>query len=182
MHQLEIAQDNRILSYQETWLKNNLKKHILALSSLQRTIARSRSRIGWLAEGDANTALFHLHARYRKRKNFISKLSSDDGQVLASHEQKEKNILEFYSNLLGAAPEREVTINLEALGIPRHNLAELEAPFSEEEVWKTICSLPSDKAPGPDGFTGNFYKACWSVIKVEVMAAISAVMAAISAV
>jgi hypothetical protein len=38
--------------------------------------------------------------------------------------------------------------------------ATLGAPFSEGEVWKTICSLPSDKAPRQDGFTGNFYKAC----------------------
>jgi hypothetical protein len=35
--------------------------------------------------------------------------------------------------------------------------------------------LPSDKAPGPDGFTGGFYKACWSVIKGDVMTAMSAV-------
>lgn len=72
LHQLEIAQDHRSLSLQEKWLHNQLKKHFLALSSLQRTIARSRSRIGWLAEGDANTALFHLHAKHRKWKNFIS--------------------------------------------------------------------------------------------------------------
>jgi hypothetical protein len=47
--------------------------------------------------------------------------------------------------------------------------------FSEEEVWQTIRSLPSDKAPGRDGFTGNFYKACWTIIKTDVMAAISSV-------
>ena len=64
---------------------------------------------------------------------------------------------------------------MEELNIPHLDLAELEVPFTEEEIWKTICSLPSNKAPGPDGFTGNFYKACWSVIKVDVMAAVSAV-------
>lgn len=32
-----------------------------------------------------------------------------------------------------------------------------------------------DKAPGLDGFTGKFYKICWPSIKVEIMAAISAV-------
>lgn len=25
--------------------------------------------------------------------------------------------------------------------------------------------MPLDKAPGPDGFTGRFYKSCWSIIK-----------------
>jgi len=59
--------------------------------------------------------------------------------------------------------------------MPSFDLSELESPFSEEEVWKTICSLPSNKAPGPDGFTGKFYKVCWPIIKVDVMAAVSAV-------
>jgi hypothetical protein len=53
--------------------------------------------------------------------------------------------------------------------------AELEAPFLEEEVWRTINLLPANKAPGPDGFIANFYKACWQTIKVDVMAAVSAI-------
>jgi hypothetical protein len=62
LHQLEIAQDNKALSVDELWLRNKLKKHCLALSSLSRTIARLRSTIGWLKEGDANTTLFHAHS------------------------------------------------------------------------------------------------------------------------
>jgi hypothetical protein len=46
-----------------------------------------------------------------------------------------------------------------------HDLAELEAPFTHEEIRDTINSLPSDKAPGPDGFTGKFFKVCWEIIK-----------------
>jgi len=55
--------------------------------------------------------------------------------------------------------------------MPSLDLTELETPFSEQEVWKTINLLPSDKAPGPDGFTGKFYKVCWQIIKVDIMAA-----------
>jgi hypothetical protein len=57
----------------------------------------------------------------------------------------------------------------------RHNLSVLEAPVSDQEVWETIKELPPDKAPGPDGFTGLFCKACWPVIKTDVMAAVSAI-------
>jgi hypothetical protein len=47
VHQLEIAQDSRQLSSDEANLRCMLKKHGLALSSLLRTIARSRSRIDY---------------------------------------------------------------------------------------------------------------------------------------
>jgi hypothetical protein len=30
-----------------------------------------------------------------------------------------------------------------------------------------VASLPTDKAPGPDGFTGLFIKACWHIIKFD---------------
>jgi hypothetical protein len=76
--QLDIVQDNSLLLNNEIWLRNSLKKLNLALSSTLRTVARLRSRIGWLQEGDANTRLFHMHARHRKRKNFIAKLWSDE--------------------------------------------------------------------------------------------------------
>ena len=68
LHQLEIAQDHRNLSALEVWFRNKLKVHSLALSSLQRTITRSRSRITWLSEGDANTAPFHFSCSASKEE------------------------------------------------------------------------------------------------------------------
>jgi len=61
---------------------------------------------------------------------------------------------------------------LDHLNIPNHNLEALDIPFDENEVWQTIKDLLSDKAPGPDGFTGRFYKACWPIIKEDIMAAL----------
>ena len=73
--------------------------------------------------------------------------------------------------MLGSCSAREHTINLAELGINAHDL---ELPFTEE-VWRTIKQLPSDKAPGPDGYAGRFYKVCWAIIKEDIMAAIPAV-------
>jgi len=95
--------------------------------------------------------------------------------MLTTHEEEEENILSFYNSLLGESPDREITVNLEELNVPGFDLSELDMPFSEDEVWKTISSLPSNKAPGPDGFTGKFYKMCWPIIKRDIMAAVSAV-------
>jgi hypothetical protein len=174
LHQLEIAQDSRPPSLLEIWLRNSLKKHSLALTSLLRTVAQLRSRIHWLKEGDANTRLFHSQARHRKRKNFIAKLQNGD-EVVTCHEDKAELLLNFYEGLIGTREQREQTIDLEAVGIRQHDLHMLDSPISEEEVWNTVKHLPADKAPGPDGFTGRFYKTCWDIIKGDIMAVVSAV-------
>jgi len=44
--------------------------------------------------------------------------------------------------------------------------------FTEDEIWATIQSLPADRAPGPDGYTGRFYKTCWPIIKSDFTAAL----------
>jgi hypothetical protein len=137
-------------------------------------MARMRSRILWLKEGDANTKFFHLHARHRKRKNFVATLVDGD-EILTSHEDKAAAVDGFFSNLIGSSQDRDQTVDLEALGLSHHNLTDLDAPCSERIVWETIMLLPSDKAPGPDGFTGCFYKVCWSIIKPDIMAAVSAI-------
>jgi hypothetical protein len=43
-----------------------------------------------------------------------------------------------------------------------------------EEVWNVVKAQELDKAPGPDGFTGRFYVACWEIIKDDVMDAFHA--------
>jgi hypothetical protein len=83
-----------------------------------------------------------------------------DGQVYTDHEKKAEIIDDFYSNLLGQNAARENTINLAALGIPSHDLSELDAPFSEEEVWNTIKLLPPDKAPDPDMVSRGVFIEC----------------------
>jgi hypothetical protein len=52
-------------------------------------------------------------------------------------------------------------------------LSGLDAPFSEEEVKAVVDNTASDKAPGPDGFTGAFFKSCWGIIKGDILAVVS---------
>jgi hypothetical protein len=67
---LDIAEESRTLSDEERRLRNELKFRCLGLASLNRTIIRQRSKLLYLAEGDANT-----------KKNSFASLPSEKGKM-----------------------------------------------------------------------------------------------------
>lgn len=171
LHRLEIAQDSRVLTADENWLCCELKRHSLVLSSLERTVARLRCLIQFHKEGDANTTFFHSQARFRKRKNYISKVVYEDIVATSQHD-KQGAFFKYFDGLLGTAMTRSSTLNLDFFHWEGLDLTALDEPITEDEVWQTIKGLPADKAPGPDGYTGHFYNSCWPLIKADFMAAI----------
>jgi hypothetical protein len=45
----------------------------------------------------------------------------------------------------------------------------LTAPINLQEIKNALDNMEADKAPGPDGFTPRFYKACWPIIKKDLL-------------
>ena len=55
--------------------------------------------------------------------------------------------------------------------IPRAtNLDQLTTPITHEEIDNVVKGMPPDHAPGPDGFSGAFLKACWPIIRHDFYA------------
>lgn len=67
---------------------------------------------------------------------------------------------------------RSANFNWNVLQAQSPDLAALDAPFTGEEVCKAIATSQMNKAPGPDGYTGLFFKQCWTIIKQDIMAAV----------
>jgi hypothetical protein len=122
------AQERRQLEPQERWLVSTLKMSVLGLSSLERTMARQRSRVRWLKEGDANSRLFHAVANGRRAKNFIHALRVGD-RIVTDQADKEEAFFRAYFELLGRSPVREHTIDIESVGIQRVELQDLDDMF-----------------------------------------------------
>jgi hypothetical protein len=156
--QLDIAQDFRTLTTEEKSLRAALKRRVMGLAVLERTRKRQASRINFLREGDANTKFFHLRVNSRRRKNTIQRLKRNEGWA-SSHTEKAQLIHEHFSGVLGAPPGRSLDFNWEVLDPSVEDLDALGLPFSEDEIHQTILTLPHDKAPGPDGFTVEFFRA-----------------------
>lgn len=173
IYRLDHASDHRPLTRPEFELRKVLKRKLLGLCSLERSIARQRSRLLHLKEGDANTEFFHWHARQRQRRNLVTCIKKD-GELVTGHDDIASVVDDYYDGLFGSAPRRGALLLMDQLGLPRRDLSHLERRFTEEEVEKVVKSMPQDKASGTDGFTNRFYACCWSIIKVDMMRAMDA--------
>jgi hypothetical protein len=122
---LDEAQEFRELSVNELALHKSLKVRVLGLASLARTIARQRSRLLFLAEGDANTNFFHLQACHRARKKRIDSLWVE-GAELVREDHMSQALYEHFNSVLGSSFERTRRVNLDAIGLPSIDLTDLE--------------------------------------------------------
>lgn len=151
---------------------------MLGLAALERSRRRQASRFIWLKAGDACSKFFHLKMSARRRRKYIYSLKRQDGTLTWNHEQKEVILSEYFSAILGTKQTRSRSFNWTRLALSSLQQVpgiEIDRPFTEEEIHAAILCLPNDKAPGPDGFTTNFYKSCWSIIKLDVLAAFQAI-------
>lgn len=53
--------------------------------------------------------------------------------------------------------------------VTREDNHNLNRPVSEEEVSEVISEIQNGKAPGPDGFIVEFFKACWKTVKQDIL-------------
>lgn len=158
IYEFDLTQESRPLSAPELELHRELKTKILGLASLECSMVRQRAKTRHLRDGDACTKYFHLQACHRRRKNYMFAIAHD-GQTFTEEEAKAGLVYEYYNALLGSPFLRLHRINLSQLQLPRLDLSNQVVPFSPNEVARVVRETPSDRAPGPDGFGGAFYKA-----------------------
>eukprot|EP00253_Pinus_taeda_P034616 PITA_34616 len=94
-------------------------------------------------------------------------------EILKNHNDIFALLSDHFNSIAQEPPiNREEAIKELTAAIPKSITSDqnwaLCREISMEEVEEAIRSMPNDKAPGPDGFTINFYKACWNTVKQEV--------------
>ena len=169
IYRFDLAGDHRQLSDEEHQFRRFLKVKCLGIAAMERCMWRQRSRFLRLKEGDCNSKKFHIKASARRRKSFIPLVATGTSTTV----DQARKVQEFWSHfnaLFGSYKPRAQSINLECLDFPTADLLDLDRAISKEEVRAVIQELHPEKAPGPDGFTGLFYRLAWNTIRPEVMA------------
>lgn len=147
--------DDPLLEVQEA----NLYHRLMKAKLLEEDNAQQKSCILRLEKGDLNTVFFHRKAKARRNINTITKLCREDGSWIEDPHQVIREIVSFYSNLLGPrevqiceANEEELAEIFERKVVDSHK-ANLVRILTPDEIKAVVFSIKDDKSPGPDGFT-----------------------------
>lgn len=85
----------------------------------------------------------------------------------------EQQQVQFYSELLHETEEDwggdivEITRHIPKLVTPEHNIMLMRC-IEHDEVEEVVLRMEKGKAPGPDGFTIDFFHSCWDLVKEEL--------------
>ncbi|XP_026443168.1 uncharacterized protein LOC113343060 [Papaver somniferum] len=140
----------------------------------QLTMLKQKSRNKWLVEGSSNSSFFHNSIRIRKSSNTISELVDMNGTCLTNYEQLRNHVVQFYEDKFnGQDPVIEGDLfDFEHASIYVEESNAMDMIPSPEEIKQAVFDLSADSAPGPDGFSGCFYRHCWDIIHDDLTKAI----------
>ncbi|KAE8798088.1 hypothetical protein D1007_26702 [Hordeum vulgare] len=107
-----------------------------------------------------------------QERELRAKLKSISLGAVSSADAMNQLAHEHFSEIFGAPQPTTTALNWDVLDLDHVDLCDIEDDFTLYEIKKAINDMPTEKAPGPDGFFGGFFRACWDVIKMDVLAAL----------
>ena len=100
-------------------------------------------------------------SKFLREKTQINRIRNEKGEVTTDTAEIQKIMRDYYkqlyANKMGNLEEMETF--LETYKLPRLNQENMNRPIASTEIKTMIKNLPTNKSPGPDGFTGKFYQA-----------------------
>lgn len=144
-------------------------------SAIEESFFMSKSRVRWLKDGDANTKFFYNSLKGNLARNTIHHLRDESDQMITDMDQIKGLVESYYKNLLG-------TVNSEVRPLSVDQIKALHSFRCEgslagrlvtiptaEEIRQALFVLPGNKAPGPDGFTKEFFTSTWNLVGSDFM-------------
>ena len=134
-----------------------------------------RSKIDQIEEGEKSTTFFFKQAKQNYERKTIEKLSVAD-EILTDKKRIQEEVKQFYVKLYSSTHnqqevQEELTLdprlgNLEQ--VTEEQNRELKKEMSQEELFQALKDSKSNKSPGSDGLSAEFYRMFWKELGPKV--------------
>eukprot|EP00253_Pinus_taeda_P009447 PITA_09447 len=109
-----------------------------------------------------------------RAQNRISMIKDEGGEIQTTHKDIEFVLIQHFRNVTREntlhrdQSIRGITGHIPKL-VSREDNFNLNRPVEEEDVNEVLKDMQNGKAPGPDGFNVDFFKACWHIVKEDIV-------------
>ena len=99
----------------------------------------------------------------QREKNQVNKIRNENGEITTDNTEIQRIIRDYYQQLYANKMDNveEMDKFSEKYNFPKLNQEEIEdlnRPITSTEIETITRNLPTNKSPGPDGFTAQFYQ------------------------
>lgn len=148
------------------------------IADFEEEFYKQKSKLHWMEVGDRNNKFFHNAARMREFQNAIREILCLDGSIVTKEEDIKKEAGRFFTELLTYRPPDYEALTVEELQnllqfqCGEMDQAKLISEVTADEVKAVVFKMTSNKSPGPDGYTTEFFKSAWPIIGDDVVVAV----------
>ena len=130
----------------------------------RKTLAKINKTKSWFLEkiNKIDKPLARLIKKKRERTQ-VNKIRNEKGEVTTDTAEIQSILREYYKQVYAYKMDtlEEMDKYLERYNLLRLKQEEIEnknRPITSNEIQTMIKNIPTNKSPGPDGFTGEFYQ------------------------
>nr|GEV45261.1 nucleotide-binding alpha-beta plait domain-containing protein [Tanacetum cinerariifolium] len=132
-----------------------------------------KTKIKWSIEGDENSRFFHAILNKKRNQQNIRGVMIDGVWNEKPIDVKREFLLHF-RNMFDKPAEHRAIIDFPFPRVLKIDQQEdLDRDVTREEIKRAVWDCGTDKSPGPDGFTFEFFWQFWSTIENDVLQVVS---------
>ncbi|XP_074304900.1 uncharacterized protein LOC141639750 [Silene latifolia] len=151
--------------------EREVSKEYAVLLNAKHQFLLQKSKATWAIEGDDNTAFFHASLRAKRNRNKVIQIEDVNGRCQSIPYEINSAFEEFFIQILGTNFEvkkvHKPTVQKGKVITSEHH-EKLLRKVTVEEIRMAMFSIPGTKAPGPDGYSSQFFKDTWSITGTTV--------------
>ncbi|KAK9749023.1 hypothetical protein RND81_02G097200 [Saponaria officinalis] len=150
-------------------------KELAKLSRARSVFLMQKVKDLWMEDGDENTYFFHASIKRRRMRNRVYQIHYVNNRLCTSPDQIREAFEDYYISLLGdAKPVSPIHRRVVQAGpcVTQEHVGILNAERSDEEIKNAMFDILDIKAPGPDGYSSQFFKDSWDIVGNDVISAI----------
>ncbi|GKD11164.1 hypothetical protein Tco_1190849, partial [Tanacetum coccineum] len=135
-------------------------------------LLKQKAKVNWMKNGDKNTAFFYSFLKARKNRNIVESIYDERGNRFEGDKVTDQFVKHF-EDFLGTS----FLVDPINADIFTNTLSMTEAEYmvrdvSQDEIKNALFDIDGDKAPGPDGFSSEFFKKAYDVIGKDFSSAV----------